>query len=66
MQKLNINQKQLANRWGMSERTLERWRCIGWGPCFMKLGGRVVYRTQDILDFEESRLMTSTSKASII
>ena len=27
----HINQKQLADRWDLSERTLERWRAIGWG-----------------------------------
>ena len=28
----HINQKQLADRWDLSERTLERWRAIGWAP----------------------------------
>jgi len=28
----HINQKQLADRWDLSERTLERWRGVGWGP----------------------------------
>jgi hypothetical protein len=32
----HINQKQLADRWDLSERTLERWRAIGWGPLFHK------------------------------
>ena len=27
----HINQKQLADRWDLSQRTLERWRAIGWG-----------------------------------
>ena len=44
----HINQKQLADRWDLSERTLERWRAIGWGPLFLKIGGRVVYRVEDI------------------
>lgn len=39
----HINQKQLADRWELSERTLERWRAIGRGPLFLKIGGRVVY-----------------------
>jgi hypothetical protein len=36
----------------MSPRTLERWRFTGEGPQFVKLGGRVVYRLEDIEAFE--------------
>ena len=32
----------------MSPRTLERWRFTGEGPQFVKLGGRVIYRLEDI------------------
>lgn len=56
----HINQKQLAERWDVSQRTLERWRAIGWGPLFLKIGGRVVYRVEDILAYEERRLADST------
>jgi hypothetical protein len=40
----NMNQRQLANRWGVSEATLERWRSDGIGPRYLKLQGRVMYR----------------------
>ncbi len=56
----HINQKQLAERWGLSQRTLERWRAIGWGPLFLKMGGRVVYREKDVLAYEEQHLPEST------
>ena len=56
----HINQKQLAERWDVSQRTLERWRGIGWGPLFLKIGGRVVYRAEDILAYEEQHLAEST------
>lgn len=56
----HINQKQLAERWGISQRTLERWRAIGWGPLFLKMGGRVVYREKDVLSYEEQHLADST------
>ena len=55
----HINQKQLAERWRISQRTLERWRAIGWGPLFLKIGGRVVYRIEDILAYEEQHLFDS-------
>lgn len=56
----HLNQKQLAEYWGISQRTLERWRAIGWGPLFLKIGGRVVYRAEDILAYEEQHLADST------
>ena len=43
-QKTCLTQKELARRWTISHRTLERWRWAGEGPAYMKLGGRVVYR----------------------
>ena len=39
-----IYQVELAARWRISPRTLERWRWAGGGPRFIKIGGRVVYR----------------------
>jgi hypothetical protein len=47
-----LDQKELARRWRLSHRTLERWRWLGQGPCFLKIGGRVVYRLEDIRAYE--------------
>ena len=47
-----LNQKELAERWTISARTLERWRWKGDGPAFLKIGGRVVYRIEDVLAYE--------------
>lgn len=58
--KKHMMQKKLAQRWCISERTLERWRIIGWGPIFLKIGGRVIYREEDILTYEEQTLAAST------
>ena len=60
MEVLHLNQKQLANRWSVSEATLERWRSVGIGPVFLKLFSQVRYRLEDIEAFEESCLATST------
>ena len=48
MTTIHLSQTDLAIRWRMSPRTLERWRFTGEGPQFIKLGGRVVYRLEDI------------------
>jgi hypothetical protein len=48
----HLTQADLAHRWRISERTLERWRWRKTGPCYVKLGGRVVYRLKEVLEFE--------------
>lgn len=57
----HLTQHQLARRWGLSPRTLERWRWIGTGPAFLKIGGRVAYRVEDIDAWETQRLRTRTT-----
>ncbi len=49
-----LNQIDLARRWKISPRTLERWRWLGEGPRYLKLGGRVLYRVADIEAYEQS------------
>lgn len=52
----HLNQKQLARRWSLSHRTLERWRCLKQGPAWLKIGGRVLYRVEDIETYERSQI----------
>ncbi|WP_375542729.1 MULTISPECIES: helix-turn-helix transcriptional regulator [Dasania] len=47
----------------MSEATLERWRSGGIGPIYVKLGGQVRYRREDVLEYEDSCLRKSTFEA---
>ena len=57
----HFHQVELARRWKLSPRTLERWRWLGQGPRHLKIGGRVVYRLDDIEAFEAENVRTSTS-----
>jgi hypothetical protein len=52
----------LAQRWHISPRTLERWRWLGIGPQFMKIGARVLYRVTDIESYESRSIHQSTVK----
>ena len=52
----HLNQAELAERWRVSTRTLDRWRDLGKGPAWLKLNGRVRYREEDVLAFERLRL----------
>ena len=47
-----LNQIDLSRRWKVSPRTLERWRWLKQGPVYLKIGGRVVYREEDIEEYE--------------
>lgn len=51
----HLNQEQLARRWSISPRTLERWRWLKQGPNYIKIGGRVVYRIEDVETYEASQ-----------
>ena len=55
----HLNQLHLARRWTVSPRTLERWRWLGQGPSYLKVGGRVVYRLEDVEAFEAGSVRTS-------
>jgi len=54
-------QSELASRWRLSPRTLERWRHRGEGPRFCKIGGRVTYREEDVTAFEALQLRQVTT-----
>jgi hypothetical protein len=51
----HLNQIDLSRRWSISPRTLERWRWLKTGPRYLKIGGRVVYRLEDVEAFEARR-----------
>ena len=62
----HLNQRQLADRWDLSEASLERWRTEGIGPVFLKLQGRVLYRVEDVESFEADSLRKSTSERVLV
>jgi predicted DNA-binding transcriptional regulator AlpA len=54
---------------GLSIRTLEKHRIYGTGPRYSKLGGRVVYRVEDLQAWVDSAVKASTSdpgKATVL
>lgn len=54
MENVYLNQYELSKRWKISPRTLERWRWLRFGPAYTKVGGRVIYRVDDIEAYERS------------
>lgn len=55
MTKLNLSENELAQRWGISPKTLQRWRSENRGPSYLKLSKRVTYPVEDILAFEHKQ-----------
>ena len=47
-----LDENELANRWGLSVKTLRRWRQEQLGPIYCKLGRRVTYLLHEIEAFE--------------
>lgn len=60
-----LNENELAQRWGVSPKTLQRWRSEGRGPRYLKLSKRVSYPLESILDFEYSALHESTAERAM-
>ncbi len=58
----HLNQVDLSRRWKISPRTLERWRWAGWGPRYIKVGGRVIYRLEDIEAYEAGQMFNNTAE----
>ena len=60
----HLNQIDLSRRWSLSPRTLERWRWLREGPEYMKIGGRVRYRLEDIEAYEAEQRRASNAAAA--
>jgi Helix-turn-helix domain len=60
-----LNQIDVARRWRISPRTLERWRWLKQGPAYLKVGGAIRYRIEDVEAFEAAQLRPN-SRAEIL
>lgn len=61
---VHLDERELATRCRLSPRTVQRWRSTGEGPPHLKLGGRVVYRLEDIEKWEGDCRKTGDDKKS--
>ena len=57
-----LSETELAHRWGVSPKTLQRWRTEGRGPKYLKLSKRVTYPLEAITEYEHCALHVSTSE----
>ena len=49
-----LSETELAQRWGVSPKTLQRWRSEGRGPNYLKLSKRVTYPIELVTEYERS------------
>ncbi len=56
-----LDTREAAHYLRLRPATLERWRSVGGGPTFRKLGGRVVYAKTELDAFAEAGRKRSTS-----
>lgn len=59
--KVHYSQIEAGRYLEISPRTLEKFRTIGGGPAFLKLGRRIVYLLADLDAWRDSRRCESTS-----
>ena len=52
-----LTPKDLSKRWNFKEITLSIWRQQGKGVRYLKIGRRVMYRLQDIEEYEANNLI---------
>lgn len=58
-----LTTREAASYLGLATSTLNKWRCHGGGPRFLKLGRAVRYRQEELDRFLETRMFGSTTEA---
>ncbi len=61
MERIFVKTRDAARFLGLSPKTLEKWRVVGGGPKFRKLGGAVLYDQHELTAWADSRVRLSTS-----
>ena len=63
-----LTEGELSSRWGLSTKTLSRWRTLNQGPAFSKFGKTIRYPisgTGGILEYEQSILSCSNAQQAM-
>lgn len=58
-----LTEQLLAQRWYCSTSRLQRWRAANTGPSYLKIGGKVLYRIEDIRAYEAASLVKTRAEA---
>ena len=58
-----LTEQMLALRWHCSTSRLQRWRADQKGPAYLKIGGKVLYRLEDLRQYEKAHTVQALSDA---
>jgi predicted site-specific integrase-resolvase len=58
-----FTEREFAELWGVKRNTLQKWRSNGVGPKYIKRVGRIIYRKDDIAEFERMQTRTCTRQS---
>lgn len=59
---MNYDRFRAAEYLGIALKTLDKWRCAGRGPRYLKLGARVLYPQGELDAFKAANLRQSTAE----
>ena len=61
-----LNESQASEFLGISPRTLQAWRVRGCGPRYTKIGRSVRYQRRELVAFQRSHTVASTTEADAL
>jgi predicted DNA-binding transcriptional regulator AlpA len=61
-----LNENQASEFLGVSPRTLQAWRVRGGGPRYTKIGRSVRYQRRELVAFQKSHTVSSTTEAGAL
>ncbi|MBN9343935.1 MAG: hypothetical protein BGO76_00345 [Caedibacter sp. 38-128] len=62
MNDILLTPQDLAKRWNLEPNTLGQWRWNGRGPKYLKINRSILYRLEDVEEFEKQKVRHSTSQ----
>ena len=57
-----FTEDELAAYWGVKRKTLQKWRSLGIGPIYIKIGARAVYPKEAVQEYEQARIFAGCGK----
>ena len=57
-----LTEQMLALRWHCSTSRLQRWRADQKGPAHLKIGGKVLYRLEDLREYEKAHIVQARAE----
>ena len=57
-----LTEQMLAERWHCSTSRLQRWRAVNTGSTYLKIGGKVLYRQEEVSAYETAHLVKTEPK----